>query len=131
MLETSQNEGNGAPDGPWHPAGQTWQDAVKTDRVSAITAADLQSDDPAALAARWGEILAVEPVDDGSGTPILPLENAVLRFVPATDGRGEGLCGIDLAGGDRASVLDAAKSRNCPVDGDIVTVCGIRFRMSG
>ncbi len=131
MLETSCSEGNGAPDGPWHPAGKTWQDAVRTDRITAITAAELQSDDPDALAARWGEILAVKPVSDGTGTTILPLENAVLRFAPATDGRGEGLGGVDLTVADRAALIAVAEKRGCAVEGDIVTVCGTRFRLIG
>ncbi len=129
MLETSWSAGNGAPDGPWHPAGKTWQEAVKTDRVSAMTAAELQSDDPDALAARWGEILDVTPQPITDGVTLLPLENAVLRFVLARDGRGEGLGEVDIHVSDRDAVLAAAKARNCPTDGDVVTVCGTRFRL--
>lgn len=131
MLETSWSAGDDSPDGPWHPAGDAWANAVRTDRVTAIAAAELQSDDPAALAARWGHILAIDPVDDGAGAALLPLENAVLRFVAARDGRGEGLGGVDLAVADRAAVIDAAQARGCPVDGDTVTVCGTRFTLIG
>ena len=129
ILETSCSAGNGAPDGPWHPVGKNWRDAVRTNRVTAIAAADLQSDDPAALAARWGDILAIDPVCDGGGTTILPLENAVLRFVAATDGRGEGLGSLDIRVADRAAVMATAEKRGCPVSSDTVTVCGTRFRM--
>jgi hypothetical protein len=129
MLETSWSAGGGAPDGPWHPAGKTWQDAIRTDRVSAMTAAELQSDDPDALAARWGGILDVTPQPITDGVTILPLENAVLRFVLATDGRGEGLGEVDLHVSDRDAILAAAKARNCPIDGDVVIVCGTRFRL--
>lgn len=129
ILETSCSAGNGAPDGPRHPVGKNWRDAMRTNRVPAIAAADLQSDDPAALAARWGDILAIDPVCDGGGTTILPLENAVLRFVAATDGRGEGLGGLDIRVADRAAVIATAEERGCPVSGDTVTVCGTRFRM--
>lgn len=129
ILETSCTAGDGAPDGPWHPAGTNWRDAVRTDRVTAITAADLQSDDPAALAARWGDILAIDPVQDGAGAMILPLENAVLRFVAATDGRGEGLGGLDLTVADRAAVIATAEKRGYTVSGNIVIVCGTRFRL--
>lgn len=131
ILETSCSAGNGAPNGPWHPAGTSWQDAVRTDRVMAITAAELQSEDPAGLARRWGDILAVEPVTDGRGISLLPLENAMLRFVPIADGRGEGLGGIDLTVADRHAVLIAAAARGCAVDGTTVTVCGTRFNLIG
>ena len=129
ILETSCTAGNGAPDGPWHPAGTEWQDAVRTDRITAITGAELQSDDPAGLAARWGEILAVKPVTDGKGTPLLPLENAMLRFVPATDGRGEGLGGLDIAVADRLALTAVAEKRGYVIKDDIVTVCGTRFKL--
>lgn len=128
MLETSWNDG-GTADGPWHPAGKTWMDAVKTDRVLAMTAAELQSSDPDTLAARWGEVLAVTPQPITDGVTLLPLENAVLRFVLATDGRGEGLGEVDLHVSNRDAIIETAKSRNCPVEGDTVTVCGTRFRL--
>ena len=131
ILETSCSAGNGAPDGPWHPAGTDWEEAVRTDRVTAITAAELQSDDPAALAARWGKILAVKPVSDGKGTPLLPLENAVLRFVPVSHGRGEGLGGVDITVADRLALIATAEKRGCPIDGDTVILCGTRFNMIG
>ncbi len=130
MLETSWCAGDGALDGPWHPAGSAWKDAVRTDRVTAMTGAELQSDDPTALVARWGEILDIAPQTDGDGVAILSLENAVLRFVAVRDGRGEGLGGVDLIAADRDAVLDAAKARGCAVDGDTVTVCGTRFRIT-
>lgn len=129
MLQTSWNAGDEVPDGPWHPAGDDWKPYVRTGRVTAMTAAELQSDDPATLAARWGEILGDSPVKDANGTAILRLDDAILRFVLATDGRGEGLGGVDLAVADRDAVLAAAAARNRPVSGDVVTVCGTRFRL--
>ena len=41
-------------DGGWWPAGPDWQAAKHTDLVDAIVAAEIQADDPTALAARWG-----------------------------------------------------------------------------
>ena len=127
ILETSTGTGDQGPEGPWHPAGGDWRDAVRTDVVGAMTGAELQSDDPAALAARWGEILDVEVGSDGDGNPALALENATLRFVPVADGRGEGLGGVDLGVADRAHVIATAQARGCPVNGHAVTVCGTRF----
>ena len=129
MLETDQNDGSQAADGPWHPAGADWRDAVRTERVAAMVGAELQSPDPAALAARWGRILD-RPVSAGpSGGPQIVLDNATLRFVEVGDGRGEGLGGLDLKAVDRGAVVAAAKARGQAVDGDTVTVCGTRFRL--
>ena len=40
FLEIDQQEGGLDPMGAWSPAGRTWQEAIRTDRVSAITAAE-------------------------------------------------------------------------------------------
>jgi hypothetical protein len=129
IVELRQNAGAADPAGPWSPAGPDWLPARRTGVVSAMTAAEIQADDPAALAARWGAVLD-RPVAGGpGGAPSIALDDATLRFVPVRDGRGEGLGGLDLAAPDHGRVLQAAQARGCPVDGDTVMVCGIRFRL--
>jgi hypothetical protein len=59
----------------------------------------------------------------------MPLENASVRFVEATDGRGEGLGGVDIAVPDRARLLTAAARRGCKVGDDQVMICGVRFNL--
>lgn len=129
MIETSEMTGDQSPDGPWHPAGDRWKTAMRTEVVTAMTAAELQSDEPGALASRWSEVLEVPLGSDAAGRPALSLENATIRFVPAMDGRGDGLGGVDLAVADRAHILSEAAKRKCRVDGDTVTVCGTRFNL--
>ena len=130
ILSIDWNEGDpDDPAGPWHPAGPDWQRARRTDRVTAMSAAELQGDDPERLARRWGEILGLELHRDGD-VPVLRLDDAALRFVRATDGRGEGLGGVDLAATrQRPAIIAAAEARGCRVEGDVVTVCGTRFRL--
>ena len=113
--------------GPWTPAGPNWQPFVRTDHVSGISAAELQSPDPERLAQRWASIAEVYLTEDEDGNPAIPLDNATLRFVEATDGRGEGLGGIDLITEDRDAVIDAAKSRDCYVSDDEIAVAGLRM----
>lgn len=115
--------------GPWIPAGRDWQRAVHTDIVRTITAAELQSPEPQALAARWSEIVQLPVERDTNGHPSLRLDNATLRFVPDTDGRGEGLGGLDIRVANRPRLLDVAKRRGCHVSNDVVHVGGIRFRL--
>ena len=100
---------------------------MRTDVVSKIVAAELQSPDPDSLAKRWSGIAQIELEHDAQGRHELPLENARLRFVEATDGRGEGLGGIDLAVVDRKRLLEAAEKRGRRVSDDLVNVCGTRF----
>ena len=115
-------------DGPWEPAGPNWQRAKKTDVVSGISAAEIQSNDPAALAQRWADIFdsAVEIV---GGLSTIKLDNATLRFVEAVDGRGEGLGGIDVIVVDRACVLAAADERGCRGADDQLMIGGVRINL--
>lgn len=90
--------------GNWNPAGGlAWRDAPPGG-LGRIAAAELQSDDPEALAARWAAVLGA-PVENQAGVPTVPLANAELRFTPARDGRGAGLGALDVvaAAGGRPS----------------------------
>jgi hypothetical protein len=130
ILSIDWNEGGLAdPAGPWHPAGPDWLPARRTDRVTAMRAAELQGDDPDMLARRWSTILDRPVTADAEGYPALQLDDAMLRFVPVTDGRGEGLGCLDLAAADPTSVLETARQRGCATSGNVVTVCGTRFRL--
>ena len=115
--------------GPWYPAGKNWQPYVNTSRVSSISAAELQSPEPVRLAARWSEIAEIDLMPDADGHPTMQLDDATLRFVEASDGRGEGLGGIDVVATDRDAILDAADRLNCAVDDQQVAVAGLRVNL--
>lgn len=89
--------------GNWNPAGGLdWRRApVPPGAPTAILAAELQSPDPEALAARWSAVTGLRAERDGEGWT-LPLANAALRFVPDADGRGAGLSALDLAAPEAA-----------------------------
>ncbi len=82
------NWSHGAEQGAYHPAGPDWHGGPS---LPAIVGATVQSDDPTALAGRWSAILR-RPVRDNA----IALDRGTIRFVSATDGRGEGLAGIDV-----------------------------------
>ena len=88
MLSFSLQEGARSPGGPWHPA----------------------AFDGAAPARPSGPVV----MRDGQRT--IALDDATLRFTEATDGRGEGLAGLDLA------CVDPARRGT-------MLICGIRFRL--
>lgn len=113
----------------WHPAGPDPSPARRTDVVSGILGAELQSSDPETLARRWSEIAGSSLQDGEDGSPTLRLAKGSVRFVACADGRPEGLGGVDLAVCDRARLLRAAEQRGCRVDEDRVLVCGTRFRL--
>lgn len=109
----------------WAPAGPDWRAHRRADLATALVGAELQSDDPDALAALWSRLLALPVGPDRS----IRLAGASLRFVQATDGRGRGVGGIDVAVRDRARALAEANLRGLPVSGDTVTICGTRVRL--
>jgi hypothetical protein len=129
MLELNHTEGGERLDGPYHPAGPDWRSAVRTDVTAELLGAEIQSADPRALAQRWSTVLE-RPVTQGAGdAPEIALDLGRLRFVPAEDGRGEGLSGIDLRVKERGRILAAARDRGCAATDDTVSVCGVRFHL--
>jgi glyoxalase-like protein len=127
MLSFSCQEGGEAADGPWHPAASKGPPPAGSTVIRAMRGAELQSDDPERLARRWSEVMQLTPSRDDRSQPMITLDDARLRFVPATDGRGEGLAGLDLDCSDKARVLARARERGVTAAGDMVVCCGIRF----
>ncbi|MCX7064893.1 MAG: VOC family protein [Proteobacteria bacterium] len=127
-IDQQLGEGANAVDGPWEPAGgANWKAARHTDRVARISAAEVQVDDPDRVSARWAEIAEV-PVVKGTH-PKIELDNATVRFVPCTDGRPEGLGGLDIITHDRNAIIAAARARGTPNDGNQIYACGMRFNL--
>lgn len=129
IVELRWNKGGDAPDGPWGPAGPDWARARRTDVITAMTAAEIQTADPQALAARWAAALDRPVGRTDSGDPSIELDDAVLRFVEPADGRPEGLGGLDVRVADRARVIESAQRGGHRVVEDVVNICGVRFRL--
>ncbi len=118
------------PDQPWHPAGGTaWRDLEPSHLITGFHAAELQSDQPEALASRWTEVLDRTLSVDAQANPCIQLDDATLRFVKARDGRGEGLGGLDLACSDADEVKRRALAGGFTVEDDTVMLCGIRLKL--
>ena len=130
FFEIDQQLGEGGldRDGPWHPAGPEWQKGRRIDRVTGISAAEVQCDDPEAVARRWAEIAETD-LDISDGSFVMPLENASVRFVACTDGRPEGLGGIDLETSDRDAILAAAERRGLMIGDNQISLCGMRMNL--
>ncbi len=129
LLEINWSEGGADVNAAYHPAGPGWNAHVRTTVAKSILGAELQSDRPERLAAKWSEILArpARPIDDQWR---LDVDNASLRFVPAKDGRGEGLSGIDLQVTEPARVLDSARRRGHSATRGSVLIGGVHFNLT-
>lgn len=80
----------------WRWAGPGWESHRRLDVVQGLAGVVIGADDPAAMAARWGEVLDV-PVD---GT-VLRLTEGRIAFEPAGP-RGEGVDALELVATDRS-----------------------------
>ena len=127
FFEIDEQLGEGADDidGPWGPAGPDWQRAKNTDRVDGILAAELQCDDPEAVAKKWSEIAEIPLVEELN----LELDNASLRFIPCSDGRPEGLGGLDLSSPGKLEILQIADSLGLQTGDSQVQICGMRLNL--
>jgi hypothetical protein len=130
MLSFARQEGADAPDSPWHPAGGRVMPGVAGPLLTALLAAELQSDAPDRLAQRWSDVLELPAARDAGARPVIALDDARLRFLAAGDGRGEGLGGLDVRCSDPARALTAARMAGLPVYDDTVIICGTRFRFA-
>jgi hypothetical protein len=104
-----------------------WPDFIRTDRVSAIVAAEIQSPDPERVANRWGEIIQEPVVRDAARNLSLRIDNATIRFVHATDGRPEGLGGVDLKAANAGAARAAAKARGLLSENGTILIGGMRI----
>ena len=103
-----------SPPESWAWAGRDWNYHRREGVVNDLVGVEIQAEDPSALAARWSLALG-RPVEDGEGAPKIVLSDATIRFVAATDGRGDGLASAQLAATDRARA------------GETIELCGFRF----
>ena len=121
FIEFNHTDGSDDILGEYPPAGPNWQKSIRKDVTQALTAVEMQSPEPEALAAHWGKIVGVA----ADGTTV-KLPNSVFRFVK---GDAEIMSGLTFRVADKAKVLAAAKARGCKVSGDGFFLCGVNFRL--
>lgn len=114
------------PPARWEWGGPDWERNVVTDVALEIVGAEVQADDPAAMSARWGEVLGLARSQGADGVWRLALDGGEVRFVTPADGRGEGLGGFDVKVRDVANVRERALARGCLDGGGNVVIAGTR-----
>jgi catechol 2,3-dioxygenase-like lactoylglutathione lyase family enzyme len=111
----------------WRWAGPDWSRHVATDVVRGIAGVEVQGDDPAAMAARWAAVLGAPIVAGAGGAPELRLASGWVRFVPAADGRGEGVSAIALRVADRDELSCRARTRGLLTESGRLVLGGVRW----
>jgi hypothetical protein len=104
------------PYGSWRWGGPAWTGQVGAGAPGRLAGIAVAVADPAAVAARWGQVLGVAPARE-AGAPLLALDGAEVRFEPAPSEREEGLVELaleldrELPGGDRLIELAGVRLR--------------------
>lgn len=80
------------PYGSWRWGGPEWTEKIGEGAPGRLAGITVAVADPAAVAARWAQVLGIA-VQDGD-EPLLALDNGEVRFAAAPDERGEGLSEI-------------------------------------
>ncbi len=124
FIEFNHTDGSDDVLGVYPPAGPDWQKHISKDVTQALVGVEMQSPDPAGLAAHWGKIIGVEVA---KGATELKLPNATFRFVKGAD---EIMSALEFRVKDVAKVCDAAKARGYAVSGDAFFIGGVDFRLS-
>jgi hypothetical protein len=116
------------PKARWEWGGPKWRENVRTEVSTEIVGCEIQAEDPAAMSARWAEVLGLTRSQQ-DGVWKLATEGGEVRFVEARDGRGEGLRTFDVAVRDPEAVRAEAKARGLTdASGDVV-LCGTHVRL--
>ena len=113
----------------WRWAGPRWREALHTDVTRAIAGVEIQAENPAAMAHRWSEVLAVPAREDGGDHAIALRDGGAIRFTKDRDGRGEGVSGLVVAAADPARVRERARARGALREGGALELCGMRVTL--
>lgn len=114
-------------EGYWHPVGGLgWEDKVKQDVTFDFKGVELQGQDPLELGELWAKVAGLDLEHRGDHFA-MELNNATVRFVEATDGRGPGLSGLDISVTDRQQLLANAEQRGALVSENQVDIGGVHW----
>jgi len=87
------------PQQSWRWAGPSWTRRVPEHAPGGLTGLTIEVNDPAAAAQRWAAVLGLSAAGSGPAVAVeLPDPGQRLGFVPARDGRGEGITEVTIAG---------------------------------
>ena len=125
-LRWCMNEG--APDGDWWPVEKDWREHRNTEVIEAIVGAEIQTPEPGRLAAQWADLLQ-QTLNQDYDDPTIMTADGPIRFVIPTDGRPEGLGGIDVKAADPMSLVKNASDFGLRCEGHAIEVCGLRFNV--
>ena len=93
---------------------------------TAITGAELESPDPAELAARWSGVVGVEATNDADGQPLITFPRGG-RLVFVEGEGGEGVVGVEIRMENEDAFRERAEARGILGADGTATIAGTRF----
>ncbi|MDR3467457.1 MAG: hypothetical protein P4M07_16120 [Xanthobacteraceae bacterium] len=128
FIEFNTTAGSDNIFGPYPPAGPDWTRSIRREVTRSLSGVEMQSPDPASLAAHWGRLLSVAPRAAHDGSWEIALVNATFRF---TLGPREAMTGLDLEVADPAAVFEVARRRGYAVGPRSFAIGGVDLRLAG
>jgi hypothetical protein len=117
------------PAASWRWGGPDWRLQEGRAGQQRVVGVSVGAEDPAAMAARWAQVLGLAAPTPLGATQRLLLDGGWVDFEHA-DARGEGIVGYTLAVADLHRLLDSARALKLPVSGHRVTLFGTRLDLS-
>jgi hypothetical protein len=112
--------------GPYAVAGPDWPKFIRNDITLEMAGIEVESPDPAGLAAHWAKLIEVPVGKNAAGEPELSFVNSTFRFIK---GPKEVLSGLVFKVKDVAKIKAAAAAKGYVVEGDSFHMCGVNFRL--
>jgi hypothetical protein len=106
--------------------GRTGKNRFRKDVTQSLIGVEMESPEPEALAAHWGQIIGILPGTNTNGEPTLTLPNCTFNFVK---GFRDIISGLTFRVGDVAKVGDAARAKGHTVAGDTFFLGGVTFAL--
>lgn len=128
MIEFNHTTGGDADPALYAPAGPDWRRHARADQTRRILAIDVETPDPAGLAAHWAAIVERPVATAQDGAPVLGFAEADIRFVAAAPGAPECIGALTFACADPDGVLQRANARGYAPFGGVFHMAGVHMR---
>ena len=127
ILEFDHTDGGQALDGPYHPAGASWQTGRRPALVQGLALAEVATPDPAGLAQHWSTLMDWPAAPDSvmPGSQRFDFDFGAVRIVPAAPGTAEHISALQVQVSDPAAVLAAAAQHGCVLQGQRFMLAGV------
>jgi hypothetical protein len=125
ILEFNNTRGGDATQGPYHPAGPGWPEAARLPAKGQLLAVEVESPNPADLAAHWSRIIEL-PVSGGD-PPSIKFDDSEIRFLKCPEGSMERLIGLEFAVPDPDATTQKARARGLVGSDGAIWLYGVRI----